>query len=100
MDRQEHVQTLEGEGRLLQNGDVMLAPAVYRIDISRRIHVVRSMTGESEVEGLARIEGMLFSPVPWSLVGEPVELELADGRKWECFIRSSNGDLVNRGGIR
>jgi hypothetical protein len=33
-------------------------------------------------------------------IGEPIELELEGGRRWECFIQSSDGNLLNRGGIK
>jgi hypothetical protein len=60
----------------------------------------RTMGGTSEIPGLKSINGWLVGKVPFALVGESIELELEDGRRWECFIQSSNGNLVNRGDLK
>jgi hypothetical protein len=36
----------------------------------------------------------------FNLIGEPIELELRDGRRWLCFVQSTDGTLVNRGGFK
>jgi hypothetical protein len=100
MYRERHTETLEGEGLIWLNGEVVVRPAIYRIDRTQRIHISRTHGGgESSIPGMSSLEGHLSSPFPLSLLAQPIELELADGRRWACFIQSTSGRMVNRGGI-
>ena len=97
---QEPVETLKGVGRIWHNGKVAAEQTRYRIDISRTIHVTRTLDATTQrTPGLGTIEGNLLSEVPWELIGESIELELQDGRRWKCGVQSARGDLVNMGGI-
>jgi hypothetical protein len=89
-----------GTGRIFRNGELALHPVDYEITISQEMIRVRSHQGDDQLPGLKRLEGTIYAPVPFSLVGEPIELELEDGRRWKCFIQSSRGNLVNMGGIQ
>jgi hypothetical protein len=72
----------------------------YAFMITQGWMEARSMSGSPEVKGMGHIEGNLLEPVPYRLIGEPIELVLQDGRRWHCFIQSTNGNLVNRGGLQ
>jgi hypothetical protein len=89
MDRYLPREELSGSGRLLRYGEVVAEGVDYEITVSR----------ESDVPGVNSIEGRISPPFPLQLIGEPIELELKDGRRWRCIIQSDSGSLVNRGGI-
>lgn len=96
----EHLETLEGEGRVWRHGELLLEPARYLIHISRRVITTQTMnSGESRIPGRKRMEGRLFAPIPHSLMDGDIELELEDGRRWKCALSSDDGSLVNRGGL-
>lgn len=102
MGRYVTLERLSGIGQIWRNGEVVLDDVRYEITISQHMIDTSSNAGSREVPGLKHIEGQLGSPVPFRLfrlIGEPIELELEDGRRWKCFIQSSFGNLVNSGGI-
>ena len=99
MDRVRHLETLTGHGRIWHNGEIVVSPVRYWIDCSQTVHELQSLGGpRTELPGLGQIEGRLISPVPFSLYGADIELELQDGRRWKCFIQGTNNRLVNRDG--
>lgn len=99
MDRYVTVEEDRGTGKLLQDGRVVLDRVAYSLKVSQRMIEARTMGGSSEIPGLKSIQGWLSDDVPYALIGEPVVLVLEDGRRWDCFIQSSSGNLVNRGGL-
>ncbi len=101
MRHREHRETLTGIGRVWHNDKVALVSVGYRIELSQTVHVDQMMDGStSRVGGIGHIEGMLLTTAtPYNLIGEPIELELEDGRRWKCFIQSTRGNLMNSGGI-
>jgi hypothetical protein len=82
--------TLTGVGRILLNGQVAADGMQYHVAISRK--------AEPGDGGTHHIGGRLLSRFPVMLIGEDVELELQDGRRWACIIQSSHGSLKNVGG--
>jgi hypothetical protein len=100
MDRHVTLEEFSGRGKIWNGGVVALANVLYSIRVSQRMIEARTMGGSSEIPGLKSIQGWIRGNVPFNLIGESIELELEDGRRWECFIQSSNGNLVNRGGIK
>jgi hypothetical protein len=102
VDRQEQevIETLRGVGRIWRKSKVAVKQAAYRIDISRTIHVTRGVDAvDIRTPGLATIGGTLLSEVPEELIGQPIELEVKDGRRWKSIIQSEDGTIVNRFGI-
>ena len=94
------LETLEGKGKIWKGGVLVRSGVGYSIRISQRMIEARTMGGSSEVPGLKSIDGWLTGDVPFQLIGEPIELEIEDGRRWECFIKSSDGNLLNQGGFK
>jgi hypothetical protein len=82
--------TLTGVGRILLNGQVAGDGIQYHVAISRN--------AEPGGGGTRHIGGRLLSRFPMMLIGEDIELELQDGRRWTCIIQSSHGSLKNAGG--
>jgi hypothetical protein len=101
MRRRSVVEELSGVGRIFIEGQSTpaLEGVEYEITIWQEWIETRSHSGTGELAGLKVIEGSL-SKAPYKLIGESIELQLADNRRWKCFIQSSNGNLVNRGGIK
>ena len=95
-----HDGTESGTGRIRLNGETVLNPGEYVISHSHRMTPAPSMQNPgAQIRGLGSINGQISSLFPMSLIGKPIELELEDGRRWTCFIQSSDGTLVNSGGI-
>lgn len=78
-----------GLGELYADGKPV-ASGRYRVEVT-----------EPMAMKLGHIEGTiaLDLPVAFELVesGAKLTLHLEDGRRWDCFLQSSNGRLVNRG---
>jgi hypothetical protein len=94
------LEVLSGIGRVHANGEVVLDDVGYDVTVSQHMVTTRTLSGDSEVPGLESIEGRISSPIAFTLLGEPIELEFQDGRRWACYIQSGSGNLVNRGGIK
>jgi hypothetical protein len=92
--------TERGTGRIHHNGVVVVPNVEYEIETSDPpLEAKRHLRGTSYVSGYGDIEGRLIAgTVPQHLHGEPIELELENGRRWACFY--ANGRLVNSGGIK
>jgi hypothetical protein len=93
------LETLTGQGTVLLANKRVFEAIPYALEISRTMF--EDGDGK-ERPGLSRIAGSVDlrgHRVDSTLVGEPIELELEDGRRWQCFLRSNAGDLVNRGGL-
>ncbi len=95
MIRQASLAELTGVGRILLNGQVAADGVQYHVSLSRTMHAARG----GEISGDGHIGGRLLSSFPMMLIGEDIELELQDGRRWVCRVRSSHGSLKNVGGI-
>ena len=93
---QASVAGLGGIGRLLLNGQVAADGVQYHVSLSRTMHGAPG----SDISGAGHIGGRLLSPFPAWLIGESIELEMQDGRRWACSIQSSHGSVKNVGGIR
>lgn len=94
----EQLETLEGEGRVWRDGEVVLEPARYTIQIFRKVILTQTMNaGESRIPGIPRMRGTLFAVIPYSLMEGDIELELEDGRRWKCALTSTDGSLASRG---
>ena len=100
MDRYVTLEEFSGKGRVWLGGEVVLTEVPYSIRITQRMIEARTMGGGSEIPGLKSINGWIQNDVPFALIGEPIELELEDGRRWQCFIQSSDGNLINRGELK
>ncbi len=87
------VAELTGIGRLVLNGQVAAERVQYHVSLSRA-------TAGAPATDTGHVGGRLLSPFPMGLIGENIELELRDGRRWLCSIQSSHGSLKNVGGIR
>jgi hypothetical protein len=99
MDRYVTLEEFSGTGKIWLGDKIVMTSVKYSIRISQRMIEARTMGGTSEIPGLKSIDGWLTGSVPFQLVGESIELEFEDGRRWKCFIQSSDGNLMNRGGI-
>ncbi len=88
MQSTDAVESLRGRGRIFQDGQLMMEAARYVVHIST-----------PREPGDIRLEGVLMSDAPFSLLRQPIELELEDGRRWACRLQSTSGDLVDRGGL-
>ena len=86
---------LTGIGRLLLNGQVVAERVQYHVSLSRTLHGA----AEGDIAGAGHIGGRLLSSFRLWLIGESIELEMQDGRRWACSIQSSHGSLQNEGGI-
>ena len=91
------LESLTGRGKLF-DGDRCLGLVTYQVETSQKM--LDAGRGEL-IPGLGRIEGMitdgdvdLFDLVTRNA---PVTLEMQDGRRWDCWVQSTNGTLVNRG---
>jgi hypothetical protein len=98
MDRIVTLEDLSGVGHVHKGTEVVMSDVPYEITVSRRMIDAATMSGPGEVPGMKRIDGVLVAEIPSNLVGESIELELEDGRRWKCFIQSRDGNLVSRGG--
>lgn len=100
-DRRERVHdgTESGVGRIWSKGEVVVEAVEYTISHSHTQLHYSTMTGAGSMRGTGAIDGQLHGRFSMKLIGEPVELELEDGRRWKCFIQSSDGNLMNMGGI-
>ncbi len=89
-----------GVGRIFNaKGEEVLSDVRYEIAETPDTTEVRSLRGRSHVSGFGTLDGRILSPAfPFALEGEPIELELEDGRRWSCFY--ANGRLVNSGGLK
>jgi hypothetical protein len=100
MDRYVTLEEFSGTGTVWFGGKAVISEVRYAIRITQRMIEARTMGGTSEIPGLKSINGWIQNDIPFALIGEPIELELEDGRRWQCFIQSSDGNLVNRGGLK
>ena len=67
----------------------------YHVSLSGTVHGAAA----GDIAGAGYIGGRLLSSFRLWLIGESIELELQDGRRWACSIQSSHGSLQNDGGI-
>jgi hypothetical protein len=80
------ITTFRGRGRIFRDGVLAHDDARYVVHVTNNTDP-------------AQIEGVLMSDAPFSLLRQPIELELEDGRRWACVLQSTSGDLVNRTGL-
>jgi len=104
MDRYVTVEEHSGTGNIRQDGQIVISDIDYVFRITQRMIDASTLSGRREVPGMKSIDGWLHvtpgNHELFTLVGEPIELELRDGRRWLCFIQSSDGTMVNRGGLK
>ncbi|HKW02713.1 MAG TPA: hypothetical protein VJN96_23015 [Vicinamibacterales bacterium] len=99
MSRRVILETLTGHGALFLGTRRIFDQLPYAVEVSRTMF---DDGDGNERPGLSRIDGSVNlggQRVNASLVGEPIELQLEDGRRWQCFLRSDTGELSNRGGL-
>ena len=89
-----------GFGRVWRDGRLVVSLVRYSIARSHRVLTTRALGAQSLTppRDTDRIEGQLLSLFPPHLVGQHVELELEDGRRWKCIVEGG-GTLLNSGGI-
>ena len=80
-----------GRGMLLEQDDKPIAPVRYWLTVTESIP-----SGLKDIRG--RAEGLPFDQVA-QLLGREITLELDDGRRWDCFVQSTSGNLAPRGGL-
>ena len=98
-----HDQTERGIGNVWHNGQLLAEDVRYTLSHSHEQLAAGTFGTPAAAErGLGRIVGQLHGTLPFSVIdvtGQPIELELEDGRRWHCLMKSSDGDLLNCGGI-
>jgi len=93
------LETLKGHGAIFLGRKRIFDALPYTLEVSRTMF---DDGDGNERPGLSRIDGSVGlggQHVDASLVGEPIELQLEDGRRWQCFLRADTGELANRGGL-
>jgi hypothetical protein len=90
------IENLSGEGELYR-GNEHLGRVSYWITVSQKMLPV----GGGDDSGTPEIIGHLMETGNIDLVtlshrGGGLTLQLEDGRKWDCFLRDSDGRLANR----
>ncbi len=93
MQSTDSVETLRGSGKIFRDGVLVLDRARYVVHIS-------TPRDAGAAAGALRLEGVMMSDVPFDLLRQPIELELEDGRRWQCRLAGTSGDLVDRGGMQ
>ena len=84
-------ETLSGRGTLWNGALPVLKDVPYSITITTRDSGMHRIDGSIEADLLTLMAIVMMEP-PAQLV-----LQLQDGRRWECYLTSSDGRLVNRG---
>lgn len=104
VNREVRLESLIGNGRVYHpGGSIPVETVRYRVEVSQTMLGVSPGFGSSgageEVPGLKTVRGQIVGAVPslFNLVGQDIELEFEDGRRWECLLQSTDGNLVNRG---
>jgi len=95
MNRLDVIEECRGVGRVCRDTGEFLRDAEYDLEVLQEIHETRS----GDVPGLKRIEGTVeIGELDFNLVGEPLVLQLEDGRRLDFFYTDSGGTIANRGG--
>lgn len=88
--------TLRGQGRLLResDGSVALGDLRYELLVTEPSHGrLGSVSGAVTNKHFVELSDLVIA-------GEPLILELEDGRRWPCWAQSTDGKLAPRGGIQ
>lgn len=87
-------ETLSGRGRIWDGEQAVLDDVPYSVTITTRDSGMRHIDGsiDGDFETLTTL--MMAEPPP------KLVLELDDGRRWDCYLASNNGRLVNRGELK
>jgi hypothetical protein len=97
----ELVEKLNGTGEVTKEAGGTLGPRRYRLTVWQEIHRVKTMGNNvSRVEGLKSITGSIElkdDAEGFDLVGQPLVLQLEDGRRFPFFFSSSDGTIAARG---
>jgi hypothetical protein len=87
-------ETRSGRGTLWSGGEAVLEDVPYSVTITTRDSGMRHIDGSIDGE-FGVLTALVMEDPPPKLV-----LELDDGRRWECYLSSNSGRLVNRGELK
>lgn len=87
-------ETQSGRGTLWNGEEAVLLNVPYSVTITTRDSGMRHIDGSIDGE-VGTLTALIMEDPPPKLV-----LELDDGRRWECYLASNSGRLVNRGELK
>jgi hypothetical protein len=93
------LERLDGTAKVFREGK-LLRPMRYHITIWQEMHDGGGFGQQHDpIAGLKRIEGRvdLDDREAFDLVGVELTMTIEDGRTLEFFVRSSDGEIANRG---
>jgi len=87
-------ETQSGRGTLWKGEEAVLHDVPYSVTVTTRDSGMRHIDGSIDGDFGTLTALMVEDPLP------KLVLELDDGRRWECYLTSNSGRLVNRGGLK
>ena len=92
------LESLTGHGNLFE-GEESLGPVRYSVTVYQKMTRLRTMDSDREVPTMKAIRGQIDGADCFDLInrGVKVTLEVEDGRRWNFYVKDSNGNLVHAG---